>query len=96
MLLSLLWSKLQERFNSVSASFKYFDVNSNNAFTFYEFQQGLDRLNMHVSDAEIKRMFEFLDKTNDGRIDYLEFCELCEEKRKGIDPFENKRENKPA
>jgi hypothetical protein len=28
-----------------------------------------------------------MDKNNDGSIDYSEFCNLCEEKRRNIDPF---------
>ena len=31
----------------------------------------------------------FLDKDNDQNISYNEFCELCDEKRRNIDPFED-------
>lgn len=30
-----------------------------------------------------------MDKNGDGVIDYGEFCNLTEEKRKNLDPFEN-------
>ena len=33
-------------------------------------------------------MFEHLDKNRDGYIHYQEFCNLCDEKRRNIDPFE--------
>ena len=34
-------------------------------------------------------MFSYLDKDNDNFLVYNDFCELCEEKRRDIDPFEN-------
>jgi hypothetical protein len=33
------------------------------------------------------RVFMHLDKDYDNAISYNEFCELCEEKRRKIDPF---------
>jgi hypothetical protein len=33
-------------------------------------------------------MFNSLDVDKNGVIDYNEFCNLCEEKRRNIDPFE--------
>lgn len=33
-------------------------------------------------------MFDYLDKNKDSYITYQEFCSLCEEKRRDIDPFE--------
>ncbi len=38
-----------------------------------------------MSDAQ--NVFKHLDIDNDGSIGYNEFCHLCEEKRRGIDPF---------
>ena len=43
---------------------------------------------MKLSTKEINAMFEALDKDKDGYISYLEFCNLSEERRRGIDPFE--------
>lgn len=34
-------------------------------------------------------MFEYLDNNKDGYIDYREFCNIVDERRRGIDPFEN-------
>jgi len=33
-------------------------------------------------------VFDHLDKNKDGYLDYAEFCQLSEEKRRGIDPFD--------
>jgi len=34
-------------------------------------------------------VFNYLDKDQDGFLVYNDFCELCEERRRNIDPFEN-------
>lgn len=34
-------------------------------------------------------MFDYLDKNRDGFVSYSEFCFLCEEKRRNIDPFDS-------
>lgn len=36
----------------------------------------------------MNEVFEFLDSNKDGYVTYNEFCQLCEEKRRDIDPFE--------
>ena len=33
-------------------------------------------------------MFEYLDKDRDGHLTYKEFSDLCEERRRNIDPFD--------
>ena len=39
-------------------------------------------------------VFKYLDKNNDGFISYSEFCFLCEEKRRNIDPFDHIKPSK--
>ncbi len=34
-------------------------------------------------------MFNYLDKDRDSYLTYNDFCELCEEKRRQIDPFDS-------
>lgn len=34
-----------------------------------------------------------MDNDENGEVSYNEFCELCEEKRRKIDPFENDKNN---
>ena len=45
-------------------------------------------MNIKIPKGDIKRVFRYLDDDNNGCIDYREFCNLCEEKRRKIDPFE--------
>ena len=49
---------------------------------------GIEKLNIKIPRTDIKRIFKYLDDDNNGEIDYREFCRLCEEKRRKIDPFE--------
>jgi hypothetical protein len=34
-------------------------------------------------------MFPYLDKDNDGDIDFNEYCGMCEERRLNLDPYIN-------
>lgn len=56
---------------------------------------GLDRLRMKISEVEARKVFGYMDNDGNGEVSYNEFCELCEEKRRGIDPFENQK-NDPS
>lgn len=40
-----------------------------------------------MSTADIDMVFGYLDKSRDNQITYSEFCNMCEEKRRDIDPF---------
>jgi hypothetical protein len=42
-----------------------------------------------VSQEDCTKIFKYLDADGDGMISYNEFCELCEERRRNIDPFKN-------
>ena len=35
------------------------------------------------------KVYKHLDKNGDGTIGYNEFCELCEERWRGLDPFKH-------
>lgn len=43
-MLDLLWIKLEERFKTIGAAYRYFDKNYNNRVSFGEFQKALDHL----------------------------------------------------
>jgi Ca2+-binding EF-hand superfamily protein len=45
-------------------------------------------MKIKIPSTEITQVFDHLDTNKDGFIDYTEFCGLCEEKRRDIDPFE--------
>lgn len=40
-----------------------------------------------MSEADAMKCFAYLDLNGDGYLDYNDFCELVEEKRRKIDPY---------
>lgn len=94
--LDTLWEKIQERFHKVAVAFRYFDINNNQQISLNEFEVSLHRLGIKLPAAKIKQMFEYIDTDKDGQIQYTEFCELCEESRRGIDPYVIEKKLKQA
>jgi Ca2+-binding EF-hand superfamily protein len=91
----MLWTKIQERFYHIGPAFKFFDVNNSQTISFPEFLNGLERLRMSISEPEARKIFAYLDNDFNGEVQYNEFCQLCEEKRRKIDPFDtNPPENR--
>lgn len=88
-ILDLLWIKISERFGSVHEAYRYFDVNFNNRVSFNEFQKGLDHMRIKFQVDELINIFEYMDRGDKGYISYGDFCELCEEKRRHLDPVES-------
>ncbi len=43
---------------------------------------------MKFSQIQVREVFNYIDIDGDGYLMYNDFCELCEEKRRQIDPFE--------
>jgi len=84
-----LWIKLEEKFKNMGIAFRYFDKNYNNSVSFPEFQNSLDTLNIKFSIQTMHEIFCFLDSDKKDYITYFDFCELTEERRRGIDPFKN-------
>jgi Ca2+-binding EF-hand superfamily protein len=70
-------------------AYKFFAGLSTNKISFNDFVIGVENMRMKLSTKDISEMFNYLDTNKDGYINYLEFCNLSEEKRRGIDPFEN-------
>jgi hypothetical protein len=52
-----------------------------------EFYNGIEALGIKITFEDINKIFPSLDKDGDGQINYNEFCNLCEERRRNIDPF---------
>ena len=52
-----------------------------------DFIQGLENLKIKLASKDINLVFDYLDLSRDGVLSYAEFCNLCEEKRRNIDPF---------
>eukprot|EP00347_Sterkiella_histriomuscorum_P010064 403338822 len=86
-IMELVGAKLMEKFNSLSAAFRFFDANLNQSISFNEFYNALDHLGIKISTEDSKKIFDYLDTDKNNAVSYNEFCELSEEKRRGIDPF---------
>lgn len=85
--LDFLWLKIEERFHKVANAFRYFDINNNGTIQLKEFEIGVHKLSTRFTRQQIKQMFNYIDTNQDGDIQYIEFCELCDECRRGIDPY---------
>lgn len=46
-------------------------------------------MKVKLTTSDASNVFEYLDKNKDGFVNYAEFCHLCEEKRRNIDPFDH-------
>ena len=93
--LDLLWNKIEERFHKVAPAFRYFDINNNGIICFNEFEIGIHRLGIKMTREQARGLFDYIDTDQDGNIQYYEFWELCEEARRGIDPYKyNKSGNR--
>ena len=53
-----------------------------------DFIYAIENLKIKMAAADVTQVFDYLDVNKDGYITYNEFCALCEEKRRDIDPFE--------
>uniref|UniRef100_A0A7S3N5E6 EF-hand domain-containing protein n=1 Tax=Euplotes harpa TaxID=151035 RepID=A0A7S3N5E6_9SPIT len=91
--LDMLWLKIEERFHKVARAFRFFDINNNGTICFNEFELGIHKLGMNFTREHAKKMFDYADTDHDGNIQYNEFCELCEEARRGIDPYKFEKAN---
>lgn len=50
--LELIWLRIDERFSSFSAAFRFFDMNFNNRVSFNEFSQGIETLKVKITLKE--------------------------------------------
>lgn len=83
----MLWAKIEHKFKKIANAYRFFDLNQNGTVCFNEFTLGVENLGVKISQDDCKRIFHYIDKDDNGDIDYKEFCELCEERRRGVDPY---------
>ena len=93
-MLDLLWIKIDERFKGMAEAYRYFDVNFNNRVSFNEFQKGLDHLRIKYQVNQVDAIFKYLDRDQKGYISFGDFSELCEEKRRQLDPFDHSEQER--
>jgi hypothetical protein len=85
-LLALVSSKMYERFPTLQKCFRYLDTDHSHSLTINEFAQAIEHMRLKISFEDVKRLFEYMDKSGDGEVGYKEFTLLLEERWRGIDP----------
>lgn len=80
--------KLTERFKKFQHAFRFFDLHSSGILSLADFSYAIDQLQMKFTRAQVADLFRRLDTDGNGNLTYKEFCELCEEKVREIDPFD--------
>ena len=85
--LRLLSEKLVDRFKKFQHAFRFFDLHSTGQVTLADFAFALDQLQMKFTRQQAADLFRRLDLDGDGYLSYQDFCELCEERVREIDPF---------
>ena len=85
--MTLIAIKIEEKFNSMSKAFRFFDENGDQLINVAEFHGAVERLRLKFNKEDIDLVFYHLDVDGDEHVNYKEFCELTEEKRRNIDPF---------
>ena len=51
-MLDFCWTRIQERFKTISPAFRYFDLNFNNRVSFNEFILGMENLKVKLSSRD--------------------------------------------
>lgn len=87
--LKTLSDKLAERFKKFQHAFRFFDIRSSGHLTLADFSFAIDQLQLKFTRQQISDLFKRIDVDSDGLLSYQDFCELCEERVRGIDPFDS-------
>jgi len=88
--MKLLSDKLVERFKKLNLAYRFFDLKSSGKLTFNDFTYGIEQLGgLKFTRTQISDLFKRVDVDGDGMLSYLDFCELCEERIREIDPFDS-------
>ena len=66
------------------ASFRLMDCENNNKISRADFNKGLEKLMINMSEADVNRVFDHLDIRRTGVLTYNEFCGLITDKQKKL------------
>ncbi len=69
-LLEFIWSKIDERFQSMSQAFMFFDSKNLTKLSFNDFWVAIQGLRVTLTKEEAEKVFAFLDYDKDGEIMY--------------------------
>ena len=83
--------RLMQKFKEIGKAFRHFDRDFDNQISFKEFRIVCEEMDLRYSSDEISKLFGYLDSDGGGSIGYLEFTKLLDEKRRGLDPFTNQK-----
>jgi len=70
-------------------SFRHFDRNFDGRISYKEFTIVCEELDLRFTSGELRELYSYIDADNNGSIGYKEFINLSDEKRRGLDPFDN-------
>ena len=87
-IITLVAIKIEEKFPTMAKAFLCFDFDEDRLISRAQFAKGIEGLRVKLSEDDIDKVFDYLDKDNDRHLSYQEFCGLSEEKRRNIDPFD--------
>ena len=73
---------------NLRSCFRFLDTDHTMAITLNEFAQAIDHMRLKISFADIKILFDYLDRDKKGAINYENFSYLLEERWRGIDPID--------
>jgi Ca2+-binding EF-hand superfamily protein len=86
--IEMVWIKIDEKYAQINEAFRAFDRRNKNKISKPDFVYTLEKvLKVIIPSDEMANIYNFLDKDCDGYISYHEFCNLCEERQRHIDPF---------
>lgn len=72
---SRVCAKMLEMFGDIHKSFRGIDVDGSREISFDEFSAGLKRFDLGLTEENIFDLFESIDTTHNGRIDFSEFSD---------------------
>ena len=90
LLVEKFWQKLTLKFKKIADMFRFFDRNFDNSISYKEFRVVCEELDLRFNETQLKDLFDWIDNERKGAIGYHEFMRISDEKRLGIDPFDNR------
>ena len=88
-LLSLVSSKINERFRNMREAFRYIDTDHSQSISINEFAQAIEYFRLKLSFEDIAKLYRFLDSEAKGELGYEEFTMLSEENWRDLDPYKH-------
>jgi len=60
-LVEFIWSKIHDRFSNTTLAFRFFDTKSKGRIRKSDLVAGLEKLQVHISQVDITRIWNWLD-----------------------------------